>query len=245
MTTNYDLIAAQYKRSKLQPWRTHIEACTLVDLVGEVAGQSVLDVACGEGFYARIVKAMGAARMMGVDLSSGMVELATRQEIESPLGIEYRVGDARELALDGQFDLVIAAYLLNYAPTRRELHQMCRGISQSLKPGGRFVTVNCNPGLDFTQAPSYRKYGFETRVLGEFGEGAPIQWSFYLPDGSFEIENYHLDAAAHEEALRLAGFRHVRWHPPRLSPQGLAEPGPDHWADFLKAPPIAFIEACK
>ena len=94
MTTDYDPIAEQYKRSKLQPWRTHIEAYTLVDLLGAVAGKSVLDVACGEGFYTRIVKAMGAVRMVGIDLSPGMVELATRQEVESPLGIEYRVGDA-------------------------------------------------------------------------------------------------------------------------------------------------------
>jgi hypothetical protein len=27
MTTNYDLIAEQYKRAKQQPWRADIEAC--------------------------------------------------------------------------------------------------------------------------------------------------------------------------------------------------------------------------
>ena len=122
---------------------------------------------------------------------------------------------------------------------------MYPGIGQSLKPGGRFVTVNGNPALDFSQAPSYRKYGFETRVVGDFKEESPIQWTFHLPDGSFEIENYHLDVAAHEEALALAGFQQVRWHQPRLSPEGLAEFGPDHWADFLQTSPIAFIEACK
>ena len=29
MTTHYDPIAEQYKRSKLQPWRTHVESYTL------------------------------------------------------------------------------------------------------------------------------------------------------------------------------------------------------------------------
>ena len=41
----------------------------------------------------------------------------------------------------------------------------------------------------------------------------------------FAIENYHLDAAAHEEALRGAGFREVRWHAPRLSAEGEAALG--------------------
>jgi hypothetical protein len=35
MTTDYDPIAEQYKRSKLQPWRTYIEAFTLMDLIGD------------------------------------------------------------------------------------------------------------------------------------------------------------------------------------------------------------------
>ena len=122
---------------------------------------------------------------------------------------------------------------------------MCDGIGRCLKPGGRFATVNCNPALDFPSAPSYRKYGFETNVVGKWKEGAPIKWSFYLEDGSFEIENYHLDIAIHEEALRRAGFREVRWHGPRLSPVGQAAYEKDYWTSFLDYPPITFIECVK
>ena len=50
MTTDYDPIAEQYKRSKLQPWRAHIEAYTLVGLLGDLAGKSLVDVACGDGY---------------------------------------------------------------------------------------------------------------------------------------------------------------------------------------------------
>ena len=45
MTTNYDDIAEEYKRSKLQPWRQYIEAFTLFELIGDLAGKSVLDLA--------------------------------------------------------------------------------------------------------------------------------------------------------------------------------------------------------
>ena len=51
MTTNYDPIAEQYKRSKQQPWRTHIEAFTLMELIGDPSGLAVVDIACGEGYY--------------------------------------------------------------------------------------------------------------------------------------------------------------------------------------------------
>ena len=216
MATNYDPIAEQYKRSKQQPWRTHIEAFTLMELIGDPAGEAVVDVACGEGFYTRLLRQRGAGKVVGVDLSQRMIELARDQEAQHRLGIDYIVGDARELTLGVEYDLAVAAYLLNYARDRAELGVMCNGIAHCLRPGGRFVTVNCSPALDFRVAPSYRKYGFHTSVASDFGEGAPIRWTFFLEDGSFEIENYFLDVPIHEEAFRSAGFREIRWHGPLL-----------------------------
>jgi 2-polyprenyl-3-methyl-5-hydroxy-6-metoxy-1,4-benzoquinol methylase len=49
VTTDYDPIAEQYKRAKLQPWRTHVESFTLMNLLGDLSGKSVVDVACGDG----------------------------------------------------------------------------------------------------------------------------------------------------------------------------------------------------
>jgi ubiquinone/menaquinone biosynthesis C-methylase UbiE len=192
-----------------------------------------------------MIRQRGAKRVKGVDLSQGMIELARKQEHEQRLGIEYAVGDARELPESDEFDLVVAAYLLNYARDRDELASMCGGIARSLRPGGRFVTVNSNPALTFPDAPSYRRYGFETSVTGEWREGAPIKWTFYLSDGTFEIENYYLDVAAHEQALRQAGFREIRWHAPRLSRDGLVSNQPDLWSSFIDHPPVAFIECLK
>jgi toxoflavin synthase len=242
MTTNYDPIAEQYKRSKLQPWRAHLEAFTLMNVVGDLTGKAVLDVACGEGFYTRVLRQRGATKVTGVDLSPKMIELARSNEAHEPLGIEYVVGDGRDMNFGPVYDLAAAAYFLNYAHNRAELEAMCNGIARCLKPGGRFVTVNGNPLNDFSSAPSYRKYGFETSVVGEFREEAPITWTFYLDDGTFQIENYFLSVATHEEALRAAGFRDIRWHQPKLSPEGEAADSRDYWSAILNNPPMIVIE---
>jgi hypothetical protein len=139
---------------------------------------------------------------------------------------------------------VTAAYLLNYASTREELLAMCQGIAGSLKPGGRFVTVNNHP----EQPPDYfsagRKYGFlKSLPEGDLREGAPVNWQFFLNDGTdFTITNYILSIATHESVLRSVGFRDIRWHDPRLSPAGAAEYAADYWRDFLDHPPIIFLE---
>ena len=141
MTTSYDPIAEQYKRSKLQPWRTYIECFTLMKLIGDPRGLTVLDVGCGEGFYTRMVRERGAAHVTGIDLSHRMIELARTQEAQQRLGIEYVVGDARELPATRQFDLVIAAYVLNYAHDPQELQMMYDGLARCVRTGGSSPSI--------------------------------------------------------------------------------------------------------
>jgi toxoflavin synthase len=96
MATNYDPIAEQYKRSKQRPWRTHIETFTLMELIGDPAGEVVVDVACGEGFYTRLLRRRGAGKVVGVDLSQRMIELARDQEAQTSAGDRlYRGGCKR------------------------------------------------------------------------------------------------------------------------------------------------------
>jgi SAM-dependent methyltransferase len=245
MTTNYDPIAELYQRSKQQPWRAYVEAYTLMGLLGELERKSVLDVACGEGFYTRMLRRRGAARVVGVDLSPAMIALARAQEEAKPLGIDYVVADGKDLRFDEPFDLVFAAYFLNYAHDVQELQAMCASLARCLKPGGGFVTVNCDPA-GFAPERSYRKYGFEGQVSRPLRNGAPITLTFFLENGgTFEIENYFLDRATHEAALRAAGFSRIGWPTPRLSPEGRDALGGSFWEDFMDHPPMLFIDCVK
>lgn len=117
MTTDYDPIAEQYKRSKLQPWRTHIESFTLMALPGNLSGTTVMDIACGQGYYTRLLRARGASKVRGVDLSAHMIELARAQEAQHSLGIEYLVGDARDLGFAPEHDLAVASWIIPRSPS--------------------------------------------------------------------------------------------------------------------------------
>src|SRR5438067_562433 len=107
MATDYDRIAEDYKLSKEAPWRLHVEQFTFFQLLGDVTGRTVLDLACGEGFYTRRVRQRGASHVLGVDLSQRMIDLARQEEARRSLGIEYAVGDVKGLRLGRAFDLVI------------------------------------------------------------------------------------------------------------------------------------------
>jgi ubiquinone/menaquinone biosynthesis C-methylase UbiE len=242
MHAEYDDIAEQYKRSKSVLWRYHIEQYSLFELLRDLHGKSVLDLACGEGHYTRLLKAMGAGRVAGVDLSSKMIELAEVSEQAAPMGIQYTVADAKSIQFPERFDLVTAAYLLNYARTKEDMLAMCQAIARNLKPGGRFVTVNNNPAQHVSTFQITRKYGFVKSVDEEIRNGTPIRYTFFLDGESFEIENFHLDTAIHEWALREAGFSGIRWHPAKLSPAEERGPNREFWEEFFPDPPVVLLE---
>lgn len=244
MATNYDTIALEYRKAKQQPWRRYVEAHTLTQLVGDVKGKSVLDLACGEGFCSRLLKRQGAARVVGVDVSARMIDLARQEEVAHPLGIEYLVHDAQTLDLGEQFDLVTADYLLNYARTAEELLQMCRVIAQALKPGGRFVGANNNPGQPLETYSASAKYGFVKELRGPLQEGTPVVAHLLTGKHPLELVGYYLSAATHEWAFREVGLE-LHWRPLQLAPEGAREFGRDYWAELLRDCPVIFLEGRK
>jgi 2-polyprenyl-3-methyl-5-hydroxy-6-metoxy-1,4-benzoquinol methylase len=252
VTTNYDAIAEQYKRSKLTPWRRYIEQYTFFEMLGDVRGLSVLDLACGEGFYARLLKLRGAARVVGIDLSAEMIRLARRAEADDPLGVEYVTGDAIGFRSAETFDVVTAAYLLNYAESEEALAAMCRTIAAALTPGGRFVTVNNNPSQSMEHFETTRSCGF-IKSLAEHSlswlspsggrtleSGATITYTVFLENGeTFHFDNYYLSVEAHERALTAAGFGEIEWVQPMLSPD--CGSAPAAWNALLVDSPIVFL----
>jgi toxoflavin synthase len=246
MSSVYDTIAEDFKRSRMLPFRRHVEAYTYLTMIGPLTGKAVLDLACGEGAYSREARRLGAARVIGVDQSEAMIALARQEEARVPLGVEYMVEDVTRLGRIGEFDLVIASYLLNYARTRAQLDEMCAAIAANLRSGGRFVTINNNPEQAIETFDRLSKYGFTKRAsTSSLREGSPITITMLLEGREIAFENYYLSIECHERALRSAGFHAVRWQPPLLGPEAAREDGEEFWRDFLDCRPIIALEATR
>jgi len=101
--------------------------------VAEAAPGTVLEVGCGPGEAAdRIVRELGA-RVVAVDLSPRMVELARAR------GVDARVGDLQELPFpDGSFDCALAAWVLFHAT---DLDRALSELARVLRAGARLVAA--------------------------------------------------------------------------------------------------------
>ncbi|TQS31218.1 class I SAM-dependent methyltransferase [Microbispora sp. KK1-11] len=231
-----DLYAAMSER--LRPYRTHVERHNFWKITGTVEGLTALDMACGDGVYSRALAERGA-KVIGIDQSAEMIRIAKGIEDEQNLGIRYQVQDAAELESIGQFDLVTAIYLLQYAPTREALESMCRALRANLKEGGRLVTLVFNPHMDPARA-DMAKYGMTVKLPENKRDGAPI-WVEVLLDPPAGFTVYHWSQEAYEQALEDAGFTNLTWHEYEVSPEGLAERPPGYWDDYITNPHVVYV----
>jgi SAM-dependent methyltransferase len=112
---------------------------SLTDLDGV---QSALDVGCGNGnFLIPLARRLTSqkARVVGLDLSDGMVEAVGERLAAEGLSCELRVGDVENLPFDaGTFDLILANFMLYHVP---HLDRAIRELRRVLRPGGTLLAA--------------------------------------------------------------------------------------------------------
>jgi 2-polyprenyl-6-hydroxyphenyl methylase / 3-demethylubiquinone-9 3-methyltransferase len=105
----------------------------------------VLDVGCGGGILSEAMARAGA-RVLGIDLSQAVLDVAELHAIEAKIAAEYRLVAVEELAQQqpAAFDLVTCMEMLEHVP---DPAASVAALSASVKPGGDIIvsTLNRNP----------------------------------------------------------------------------------------------------
>jgi ubiquinone/menaquinone biosynthesis C-methylase UbiE len=112
----------------------HREAAWFQRLAGgDLSGQHVLEVGCGQGVGAEVIlDRLGAANVTAFDLDESMVELAQRRLHGRPVSLS--VGDVCDIELpSGGVDTVVDFGIIHHVPSWQE---SIGEIARVLKPGG-------------------------------------------------------------------------------------------------------------
>ena len=237
----YEAIADAYADSMRLPFRDAIEKHTLLEMLGDVAGAKALDMACGDGYYTRLLKRLGASEATGVDVSTEMVRRAEEIEKREPLGCTYRHAEVADYVSPEPVDVLVAMYSLGYASTIEQLRGFCRACHDALRPGGRFVGLNDNVRNPPPASASWEKYGLERSCPDPPVEGDVVRYTLINEDGTrFDVQNFYLTQETYETAFRAAGFSEFRWVDVSLQP---SERGNPFWDDFMAHPPLVGFAA--
>jgi SAM-dependent methyltransferase len=116
----------------------------LVRQLGVSRGMKVLDLGCGDGTTALPAASLGAD-VLGVDISSNLVEAGNRRAMEHGLrNVRFQEGDASDLRdLDDRtFDLVVSIFGAMFAP---KPFDVAKQMVRVTRLGGRIVMGNWIP----------------------------------------------------------------------------------------------------
>lgn len=147
----YDEIADWYANwVRGESWAYRVLTQNLPSLMGAVDGQHVLDVACGEGVFSRLLATHGA-HIVGVDLSPRLIALASDADVPGSTRITYHVDDAQTLATfdADSFDGAVCMMALMDIP---DLDATCRSVRRVVKGSGWFVVAITHPCFDAPHA---------------------------------------------------------------------------------------------
>jgi SAM-dependent methyltransferase len=191
-------------------------------LCGEVRGMGVLDVGCGNGYFARALARRGA-RVTGIDISSRMIAHAQRQEAAEPLGIEYHVLDAAVLPagfVPQSLDMVTSCLALQDMP---DVEKVLGGIHALLRPGGRFVVSISHPCTDTPFRVWERDSSDAKRWLciDRYFERGPLEYTWSGWGREFTTEAIHAPLEDWLGWILEAGFQLRALKEPRPTDEAL------------------------
>ena len=113
-----------------------------VDRAASLRDARVLDVGCGGGILSEAMARSGA-RVLGIDLSQAVLDVAELHALEAKLAVEYQAIAAEELAAatPGSFDLVTCMEMLEHVP---DPAAMLSALATLAKPGGNVIVSTLN-----------------------------------------------------------------------------------------------------
>ncbi len=114
------------------------------DVLGDVAGKSLLHLQCNMGSDTLSWARLGA-HVTGVDISDNAIEAARARAHETGIAAEFIRADVYDLpdVLTGEFDIVVSTYgTIGFLP---DLQRWAQIVARYLRPGGTFLLVEIHP----------------------------------------------------------------------------------------------------
>ena len=204
-------------------------------LLPDMRGLDVLDLGCGFGWFCRWAREMGAAHVLGIDVSEKM--LTRGRAMTQDAAITYTRADLEHVELPGSsFDLVYSSLALHYVA---DLGRLMSAVYRALVPSGRLVFSVEHPIFTAPSDPTWSvdAGGRKTWPLDRYLDEGPRSTD-WLTRG---VIKQHRTIATYLDLLLGLGFTlsHVEeWGP--TDEQIVARP---EWADERHRPPFLLVAA--
>ncbi|MEJ7731921.1 MAG: class I SAM-dependent methyltransferase [Polyangiaceae bacterium] len=145
--------------------------------------ETILDAGCGTGrVTAEILEQLPGARVVALDRSAEMIEVA-RQTL-APFGDRVRCvcGDLASLDLDGEVDAVFSTATFHWVHDHASLFAR---LHRALRPGARgWLVAQCGGGPNLERIHRRAAVNLASPPFADFFEGYADPWYFAMPEAT-------------------------------------------------------------
>jgi ubiquinone/menaquinone biosynthesis C-methylase UbiE len=155
MKTDWDNVASWYDThlEGADTYQAKVITPNLLRMLAVKKGETVLDLACGQGYFSRLIAATGA-QVTGLDLSKDLIAMAKEK---SPT-IFYSVASSESTGLKKEsVDSVVTVLAFENI---KKIDETVAEIQRVLKKEGRFILVMLHPAF---RIPQHADWGFDTK----------------------------------------------------------------------------------
>jgi ubiquinone/menaquinone biosynthesis C-methylase UbiE len=173
----YDDIAEHFAATREYPWP---EVESFLDERPHSEAEVGLDLGCGNCRHAAVI-AEQVGRVIGVDVSRGLLETARQRRRERGFDVDLVQGDAAALPVaDDTVALAVYVATLHHLPDRATRRHSLDELARVLAPGGRALVSAWSTAHDRFD----RDEGFDTTVDWTLpgGETVPRFYHIYSPE---------------------------------------------------------------
>lgn len=108
---------------------------TFKKMLPDFTGKRVLDLGCGLGWHCTYAAALGAAEVVGIDISHKMLETAKQKNAAPQIHYQCLAVEDIDFPPDS-FDVVISSLAFHYI---RDFAKVCKSVHACLARGGDFI----------------------------------------------------------------------------------------------------------
>lgn len=175
----------------------------------DVVGKSVLSLGCGSGIENQYLKEQGAAKSVGIDITTELIEIAKREHPKC----EFHVMDMERLKFgDNTFDLVYSSLVIHYLIGGP--HKALKEAFRVLKPGGTFLFSDGHPLGTSMEVVVDSESKFEKKLGIVYDRSIQIEEDYgnYLtsrvmqPEEGWVVEYWHQPLSLTINQIIEAGF---------------------------------------
>jgi SAM-dependent methyltransferase len=237
----------QYVAGRKSPTSLYnaVERPAVYSLLPDVRGKRVLDVGCGVGMTCFDIAEMGAAEVVGLDISSHAIEYA--RENHAHPRVRFELCSYEDYVPEAPFDLVVSCYTAAVLP---DLPGFVRRVFTFLAPGGVLIYSHVHPTHTAPkQQRNEAKYGAD-----ESGQRVFLLSSFFDesarpfrigPNGETLLwVRYHRKASTLINDLIDAGYAIDRVLEPEPTPESM-EAGGEALEECLHRPVVMILRASR